>query len=210
MDVPGATVMPLLGIVVVVAVGALVVITRCYRKVPQGTALIVGKARGVTVSFTSAVVLPVLHRAETMDLRTKRVRIERHGMDGLLCRDDVRADISITFSVRVNATAEDVLEVAWSIGAERASDEGALQELFSARFTEALKTVASRSDSTDLHADREGFRHQVVELVRGDALRGFLLEDAAIDYLERTPPDRPAEPGPVRQDTTDRALDQPH
>lgn len=95
----------------VALLGALVV-TRLYRKVPQGQALIVSKTRDIEVTFTGALVVPVVHRAELMDIGVKRIEIEKTGTDGLICRDNIRADIKVSFYVRVNNTSEDVRKVA--------------------------------------------------------------------------------------------------
>ncbi|GHE04141.1 hypothetical protein GCM10010339_34530 [Streptomyces alanosinicus] len=170
----------------VVVVLALLGFSRLYRKVDQSQALIVSKTRRVDVSFTGQVVLPILHKAEVMDISVKTIEISRAGRDGLICRDNIRADIRILFFVKVNKTVEDVIKVAQSVGTERASHQDTLQELFHAKFSEALKTVGKQLDFTDLYTKREELRYHVIELIGVD-LNGYHLEDAAIDYLEQTP-----------------------
>ncbi|MFF7656577.1 SPFH domain-containing protein [Streptomyces sp. NPDC007983] len=180
------------GLGVVIAVVLLVVlvvflaVTRLYRKVPQGQALIVSKYRKVDVTFTGAVVLPVLHKAEVMDISVKTIEIGRTGREGLICQDNIRADIRIAFFVRVNKTREDVVKVAQAIGTARASDPRTLQELFNAKFSEALKTVGKQLDFADLYTKRDEFRDRIIAVI-GTDLNGYSLEDAAIDYLEQTP-----------------------
>ncbi len=172
--------------VLLVAIVSLVVVSRLLRKVEQGKALIVSKLRKVDVSFTGQVVLPVLHKAEVMDISVKTIEITRAGREGLICQDNIRADIRISFFVRVNKTAADVIKVAQAVGTARASDQATLQELFHAKFSEALKTVGKQMDFTDLYTKREELRFQIIELIGVD-LNGYHLEDAAIDYLEQTP-----------------------
>ncbi|WP_030144274.1 SPFH domain-containing protein [Glycomyces sp. NRRL B-16210] len=169
-------------------VGLLVMIIRLYRKVAPGQALVVTKLRNRKVSFTSALVLPIIHRAEYMDISVKTIEINRAGKDGLICQDNIRADISITFFVRVNATVDDVINVAGAIGTKRASDQDTLQELFNAKFSEAVKTVGKQLDFTDLYTNRDEFRDRIIHII-GTDLNGYSLEDAAIDYLEQTPLD---------------------
>lgn len=175
-----------IAVVVLVVIVLLFVISRLFRKVEQGKALIVSKVRSVDVTFTGAIVLPVLHRAELMDISVKTIDIERTGQEGLICRDNIRADIRITFFVRVNKTTEDVIKVAQAIGTERASDQTTLQELFNAKFSEALKTVGKQLDFVDLYTKRDEFRDQIIRVI-GTDLNGYSLEDAAIDFLEQTP-----------------------
>ncbi|MFJ5708376.1 SPFH domain-containing protein [Streptomyces sp. NPDC093105] len=176
----------LVAVVLLVAVAALFLVGRLFRKVEQGKALIVSKMRKVDVTFTGQVVLPVLHKAEVMDISVKTIEISRTGRDGLICRDNIRADIRISFFVRVNKTVEDVIKVAQAIGTARASDQATLQELFNAKFSEALKSVGKQMDFTDLYTKREELRFRIIELI-GIDLNGYSLEDAAIDYLEQTP-----------------------
>ncbi|MEJ1196738.1 MULTISPECIES: flotillin family protein [unclassified Streptomyces] len=174
------------GVLVVLCLLAVLVVSRLFRKVEQGKALIVSKMRKVDVTFTGQVVLPVLHRAEVMDISVKAIEITRAGKEGLICRDNIRADIRISFFVKVNKTVEDVVKVAQAVGTARASDRSTLQELFHAKFSEALKTVGKQMDFTDLYTKREELRYRIIEVIGVD-LSGYHLEDAAIDYLEQTP-----------------------
>jgi uncharacterized membrane protein YqiK len=173
-------------VVLLIVIAAFITLTRLFRKVEQGKVLIVSKVKKVDVTFTGAIVLPVLHKAEVMDISVKTIEIERSGIEGLICRDNIRADIRITFFVRVNKTVEDVIQVAQSIGTARASHEDTLQALFNAKFAEALKTVGKQLDFVDLYTHRHEFRDRIVEVI-GTDLNGYHLEDAAIDHLEQTP-----------------------
>ena len=176
----------LIAVVLLVVLVVLLAVTRLYRKVAQGQALIISKSRAVDVTFTGAVVLPVLHKAESMDISVKTVEIRRTGREGLICRDNIRADIHINFFIRVNKTVEDVIKVAQALGADRASDRVAIQELFAAKFAEALKTVGKQLDFVDLYTKREEFRDRILAVI-GPDLNGYHLDDAAIDFLEQTP-----------------------
>lgn len=175
------------GFVLVLFVG--VVISRFYRQVSQGQVLIVNTmGKEPKVAFTGSVVLPIINRAEVMDISLKTIEIDRRGKEGLICADNIRADIKVSFFVRVNKTVEDVLKVAGAVGCQRASDLATLQELFEAKFSEALKTVGKRLNFEDLYKEREAFKDQIVQVI-GKDLNGYNLEDAAIDFLEQTPLD---------------------
>lgn len=174
------------GVIFLVIVGLFFIISRFYRQVDQGKALIVNKKGGPVVVFTGIVVLPIIHRAEQMDISVKSLDIDRRGKDGLICKDNIRADIKVAFFVRVNKTPEDVLKVAQAIGCARASDQQTLDELFSAKFSEALKTVGKQLEFEELYTKRGEFKDQLIEVIGRD-LNGYILDDAAIDYLEQTP-----------------------
>ena len=176
----------LVAVVLLILLAVLLFVGRLFQKVEQGKALIVSRTKKVDVTFTGAIVLPILHKAELMDITAKTVEIHRAGRDGLICRDNIRADIRISFFVRVNKTVEDVVKVAQSIGTARASDPQAIQDFFAAKFAEALKTVGKQLDFTDLYTHRHEFRDQIIAVI-GTDLNGYTLEDAAIDHLEQTP-----------------------
>ncbi|WP_257388393.1 hypothetical protein [Tahibacter caeni] len=187
MDIAFTTLLAAVGILVVFLLGFMALVAKFYQKVDQGRAMIVNTMRAEPeVTFTGRLVIPILHRREVMDISLKTIEIERMGKEGLICKDNMRADIKVKFFVRVNKTREDVLRVAQGIGCERASNQATLEDLFSAKFSEALKTVGKAMDFVDLYEARDRFRDQIVRQI-GDELSGYVLEDAAIDYLEQTP-----------------------
>lgn len=172
---------------IVVLLGALAMFARFYHKVEQGHAMIINTLRAEPdVSFTGGMVYPIIHKRELMEISLKTIEIERIGKDGLICRDNIRADIKTTFFLRVNKTKEDVLKVAQAVGCARASSQETLENLFAAKFAEALKTVGKSMDFVDLYQARDRFRDDIIRQI-GNDLSGYILEDAAIDYLEQTP-----------------------
>lgn len=175
------------GILAVILFGIAIIVAKFYRQVDQGTALIVNRMGAeAEVTFTGATVYPIINRAETIDISVKTVTVNRRGKEGLICRDNIRADIEVTFFVRVNKLPEDVLKVAQSIGCARASDGRVIAELFNAKFSEALKTVGKSMNFADLYQERQKFKTQIVDVI-GTDLNGFHLDDCAIDFLEQTP-----------------------
>lgn len=173
-------------LLVIIMGGAVALYSKFYKKVAQGQALIISTlSEEPTVTFTGGFVWPIIHKAEFIDLSVKRIDIDRRQKNGLICKDFLRADINVNFFVKINNTRENILEVAQTVGCERASDVNALDELFSAKFSEALKTAGKRFEFQELFDNRDGFRDQVKEVIGRD-LNGFVLEDVAIDYLEQT------------------------
>lgn len=170
----------------VILIGLLGLLAKFYKKVEQGKALVRTGGSKPRVSFSGMYVIPLIHRLEIMDISVKRVEIDRTGSNGLICNDNMRADIKVAFFVRVNKTNEDVLNVAQSLGCERASQTTALVELFDAKFSEALKTVGKKYNFVDLYNSRKEFKEDIIEVIGRD-LNGYFLEDVAIDYLEQTP-----------------------
>lgn len=172
-------------IIIVFFIGFAILVVKCFRKAEQGKALVITGFRGTRVKFSGGMVIPVLDRLETVDISVKRIEIERTGKNGLICQDNIRADVRVAFFVRINKTVEDVLQVAESLGCDRASRLETLVELFDAKFSEALKTVGKQFDFTELYTSRERFKEEILQIIGRD-LNGYRLEDCAIDYLEQT------------------------
>lgn len=180
----GATV---IGIIVLILIAIAALFKAFYIKVEQGTALIKNDMSSrPKVFFTGAWVWPVIHKKELMKISLITLEVDRRGKDGLICADNMRADITVAFYLRVNETPEDVLKVAKSLGASRASDRHAVNELFNAKFSEALKSVGKQIEFVRLFEDRQHFRDNIIRVI-GNDLNGYILEDVAIDYLEQTP-----------------------
>ncbi len=175
------------GIVFLFVLGIMALFKAFYVKVEQGVALIKNDLGSKPkVFFTGSWILPVIHKKELMRISLITLEVDRRGKEGLICADNMRADITVAFYLRVNETPEDVLKVAKSLGADRASDKNAVNELFNAKFSEALKTVGKQIEFVKLFEDRQDFRDKIVEVI-GNDLNGYALEDVAIDYLEQTP-----------------------
>lgn len=165
---------------------AVIIALTFYRKIEKGTALVRTGLGGTKVYFNGGPVVPIFHRSDLMDISLKRVEIDRTGKNGLICKDNMRADIKVAFFVRVNNADEDVLQVAGAIGCDRASSVSEIRQLFDAKFSEALKTVGKQFDFIQLYEQRDQFRDEILKVI-GTDLNGFVLDDAAIDYLEQTP-----------------------
>ncbi len=180
----------LFGTLVVLAVlyGILrVVIGWTYRIPQQGQALVRTGVGGIRIAFESGIfVFPIVHRLEIMDISVKRVEIHREGSTGLICKDNLRADIKVTFYVRVDSKSPDhVKAVAQILGCQRASDTQVLAELFEPKFSDALKTAGRDFNFEDLLNKRAEFR-DAIKVHVGTDLNGYILDDAAIDILEQS------------------------
>jgi len=173
-------------VAVVVIFGLLALVASFYKKVAQGQALVRTGAGGTKVAYDSGMlVVPIAHMVETMDLSVKTIEIARLQGEGLICKDNMRADIKVVFFVRVNQEVADIKKVAQTIGTERASDPEVLHKLFEAKFSEALKTVGKRFEFVELYDNRDKFKQEIIDTIGSD-LNGYVLDDAAIDFLEQT------------------------
>lgn len=177
------------GIVIVGLLALAAGVAICIRKIPPGKAGVIVGVGGMRVSFDWMLRLPIVQTLELVDISVKKLEIHRKGKDGLVCKDNIRADISVAFYIRVDATAESVRRVAQMLTPDRVSDINQLRELFEAKFSEALKTAGKQMEFHELFTERIKFRDQI-QVTIGKDLDGFILQDVAIDYLEQTPLDQ--------------------
>src|SRR5688572_20862717 len=181
------TMLVVLLILFVIAAGVTTVL--CVRKIQPGRAGLKTGWGGLRVSFDWMVRMPLVQNYHIMDISVKKLEIHRKGKDGLVCKDNIRADITVAFYIRVDATEESVTKVSQMLGVHRVSDMEQLRELFEAKFSEALKTAGKQMEFHELFTERIKFREQIQSTI-GKDLDGFLLQDVAIDYLEQTPLDQ--------------------
>lgn len=161
----------------------------CVRKIEPGRAGVKTGWGGVKVAFDWMVRVPMVQNYHIVDISVKKIEIQRKGKDGLVCKDNIRADIIVAFYIRVEATEDSVRKVAQMLTPERVSDIEQLRDLFEAKFSEALKTAGKQMEFHELFTERTKFRDQIQNTI-GKDLDGFLLQDVAIDYLEQTPLDQ--------------------
>lgn len=171
--------------IIVVVIGLLVWVISMYKKIIQGKVIVRTGAGGTKVFFNAGLVVPVLHKMEIMDISVKKLDVERTGVNGLICKDNIRADIKVTFFIKINKSTADIINVAQTIGCERASEIDVLRNLFDAKFSEALKTVGKKFDFIELYEARSEFREEIIAII-GTDLNGYVLDDCAIDDLEQT------------------------
>lgn len=173
--------------VILVLLFTIIMMKNYYIKVGPDQAIVKSGRGGVeAVCGQGMLIIPLVHQYEFMDLTLKSFEIHREGSAGLICRDNIRADIKVAFFIRVANSPAEMKEVAEAIGAKRCSQIETLRELFDAKFSEALKTVGKHFDFIDLYDQRDKFKDQILKVI-GTDLNGYRLDDAAIDYLEQTP-----------------------
>lgn len=175
------------GIITIVVIGLMVLFKSFYITIPPDTVLIVNSLTAKPkVHFSGPVVYPILYKKEFMKIELIAFNVECRGETSLVSKDHLRVDIVALFYLRVNETTDDVLKVAKSIGIARASDQKVVSALFSAKFSDALKTVVKQFELATLLEDHLNVRERIIDVI-GEDLNGYALEDVAIDYIAQTP-----------------------
>lgn len=176
----------IVSVIVIFLFALMMLASKFYVKVAPDEAIVKTGWGGMSVVIDGgSIIWPVLHRYEKMDLTLKSFEISREGAEGLICKDNIRADIKTVFFIRVDKTEDEIKEVAQSIGCKRAAQVETMRELFDAKFSEALKTVGKQFEFVELYDKRDKFKNEILKVI-GTDLNGYRLDDCAIDYLEQT------------------------
>ncbi len=167
----------------IILIGFISLVARAHKKCPQGKALIRTGFGGAKVALDSGIfVIPILHTVEEMDITLKQLIIEEE----ILSREDELIKLKVCFYIRVNKDEKYVVEVAQTIGCERASKAETMNELFYSKFAEAMKTVAIGFSKRELQRERDQFKKGILMTI-GTDLNGYILDDCAIEQIKRVP-----------------------
>lgn len=147
------------------------------------------------VAFNGTFIWPLINRLERMNITKKHIPLIREGSkdksadtQGLHCKDNIRADLRVSFYIGVNPDPHDILLIANNLTAEGANNIDTLEAHLSPKFSEALKTAIKQFDFEQLYTSRIDFRDAVKKLLEND-IEGFKLYDVVIDKIEQTPLD---------------------
>jgi uncharacterized membrane protein YqiK len=159
-----------------------------YKKVPQGKAIIRTGAGGPLIEYDRGIfVIPILHKMEFLDISLKKIEITKMNEESLVCKDGTKAGIKAAFFIRASRDEIDLLQIAQSFGCQAASDPKALHGIFHSSFLEATKKALKTFNYEDSYHDIDMLKVEILKNIGYD-LKGFILDDIAIDYFEKTKP----------------------
>ena len=129
--------------------------------------------------------LPFLEKYEVIDTSIKPIIVNLAGNNGLLTKDNYIFDLTANFSIRVHPERRSILNVAQSVGIEKATSQEYLEEVFIPKFSEALRIVASKFEFEEIKSNLEHLKAQTLQVIPKD-LNGFILDDLSINYIPST------------------------
>jgi uncharacterized membrane protein YqiK len=177
------------GVVVLLAITAISIYTKLYRKASANMAYVkTGMGGHDVIMDAGRVIFPIVHQIIPVSLETMRLNVERRGAHALITKDNLRVDLNAEFYIKVRANHDDILQAARSLGSRNVQAEG-VSELVQEKLVSALRTVAATKDLVELHAKRDEFASAVQQIVIHDlAHNGLTLESVTISSLDQTDP----------------------
>lgn len=167
-------------------VGVTLLFYKFLKIAPQGFVLIRSGQGGTLVAFDKLMVFPAFHKLDYLDIRNKYLDIVCENEHGVICHDNCRVNLRLRFTLQVSPSEQSILQVAQSLGCERAGQIEVLQGLFDVKFLEAIKAVTWEFDYRDLLKHRDEYKHQLLNVI-GQDLNGFVLHNCSVTHISLTP-----------------------
>lgn len=177
------------GIVAVTLSSIVTVVARLYMRTKASEAFVRTGMGGIRViKDGGALVIPVVHQLVRISLQTIRLEVNRQGVDALITKDKLRADIRAEFFVRVQPDVSSIESAARSFG-EQMGDQKYVASLVEDKLISALRQVAATKTLEELNTKRDEFMKEVRNVVTEDLTHnGLTLETATISKLDQTDP----------------------
>lgn len=176
------------GLVLLIIGMILLVVTRLYHRAPPDMAFVrTGLGGPKAIIDGGAVVVPLVHEVRWVSLSTMRIEVVREGREAVITKDNIRADITAEFYVRISKNAEAVITAATSLGMS-AVNADAIKGLLEKKLESAVRSVAAQMTLTELLVNRDSFIEQISDHVTTDInSNGLLLETVTISKFDQTP-----------------------
>jgi flotillin len=175
------------GVVLVLLAGILITITKLYRKAKASEAFVkTGMGGKKVVKDGGALVVPVIHEVIPVTLEMIRLEVKRVGADALLTKDNLRADVTAEFFIRVKPDEESIYCAAMAFGDQMLTH---FEMKVADKLINALRNAATGMSLQDLNSNRIAFVTAVTESVQHDIKpNGLMLESVTISKLDQTDP----------------------
>ncbi len=189
--IPPLSQLMLVGVGILLLLGSCVLLmfTKLYHRVPADIALVrTGMGGKKTILDGGIIVIPTVHAVIYVFCGTMKFVVVREGKNALLTQDNLRADITAEFFLRVHKNEDDVTKAAASLG-EKAMIPDQILATLEEKLESALREVAVSNTLHNLNSNRQAVIESVSRHV-ADALpdNGLSLETMTISRLDQTPP----------------------
>lgn len=189
-ELPSLVFIVLMGFGVVLSLigGIAMAVANFYVKSSPNMAFVRDGMGGIkTIYKGGAFVIGAVHSLVQVPLSTIQLVVSRRGSDALITSNNLRADITAEFYIKVPPDVESIENAATSLG-DVLHDSAKFRELIEKKLVSALRTVAAKTELQELHSNRDAFMKGVMTIVMEDLKKnGLTLESATISHLDQTP-----------------------
>lgn len=145
---------------------------RFYAKATLDSALVrTGFGGRRVVTDGGCLSLPILHQLQRVSMGAIAFTTAREGRGAVLTRDQMRADVTFEFELRVDPTAEGIATAAQALGHRIARGGDTVEEVLSGALVNAIQNAAAARTLEEIHLDRRGFADEVSATIEVQAAR---------------------------------------
>lgn len=156
---------------------------RWYRRASEARAFVrTGYGRVRVVLKGGAICIPILQETIYINMLSLRLPAVCAGTHALATRDNMRADATMEFIVRVRGTEEGVYTAAQTLGYKTMRPEE-LKTTLEVDFVSAMQAAAAEMSMDELDEDRLGFSGNVQRIV-SESLSKYGLEVESVSLID--------------------------
>lgn len=161
---------------------------RYYAKSTLDSALVrTGFGGRRVVTDGGCLSLPILHQVQRVSMGALSFSIVRSGREAVLTRDQMRADVSFEFELRVQPTEEGIATAAQALGYRIARSVESVQEVLTGTLVDAIQNAAAARSLEDIHLDRAGFTADVAKVVELQATKlGLMVVSTSLLHVDQS------------------------
>lgn len=165
------------GLITVFVILSSVVLAVLYKHATKERAYVrTGIGGEVIAQDTGIFILPILHHAVPVNLKTIRLEIELGDESAVLTKDCMKANLSIDFYVRVIAEKESISQVASSLGELTLYPEQ-LKDFLASQLIHAVRKVAAEMTMAEIHQQQGFFVEKIKQAIAGNLSKNSLQVD---------------------------------
>lgn len=159
-----------------------------YAKASLETALVRTGLGGRRVLIDGGcIALPILHQVQRVSMQATSITSTGQGVQAVLTRDQIRADIEMEFELRVAPDAHGIATAAQALGHRIARSGEAIGEVLAGPLSNAIQTTAAARSLDEIHLDRAGFTSDVATMATDQAARlGLTLVSASLVTVDQS------------------------
>jgi len=161
-----------------------------YVVAPSGKAVYREGMGGRRVRFDAMLALPFVHKTHLVDTSISNLSLTFLGPENpLITRDEQLFDLKVTFYLRINGAIQDVFDAVDHFGVENLAE---LDDRIPEMINDAEQLIRSTAGELTWQqvGDTPTFIDAIIQRLPGGFFKpGVLVDDVALDHVDKFPPE---------------------
>lgn len=144
--------------------------------------------QGRKVAWNGAFVMPLLQKVELLKTALVKVKVDRRGLQGFRCQDDLRVDLALSFYLSIGLDDKGIISVAKRFGLDMASATEKISAYFGPELEKNISAACLEYEMEYIFDNRLVFLARLKKMIKENInFQGFIFEDTVIEHLDQTP-----------------------